>query len=120
MALDYLLTVLQTNQGLKIILLHAFNSILGTDDCNFYGDIFLAVEQTLIDSQSQIGWLHILFERLSLEWVHIKREMLDPCKYSRFTWAIKIHKYIWHALHNLWLVQNKSIHGTTFQESKDT
>ncbi len=82
-------------------------------------------EQSVIDSQSAIGWKHLIFGRLSSEWLrvqdeHVATEKLDSGKFSGKTWATQVIKHIWQRLQALWLLRNKSLHGDTFQANTAT
>jgi hypothetical protein len=119
------LVSLKTHPSITNILVRAYKSVLATGDCDFAADTYSDEEQVLVDSQSRIGWPHILFGRLSTSWsqlqkLHIKTEELDEKKYSASRWTAKVHKYIWQRLHALWLLRNTSLHGTTFTESEAT
>jgi hypothetical protein len=104
-ALSRRLVSLQTEPGLNIIFLRAFKALLGTGD-NFAipaTDAFTVSEQAVIDSQSAIGWRHLLFGRISSEWfraqdAHVATEKLDSSKSSGATWATEVTKHIWQSL----------------------
>jgi hypothetical protein len=107
------------------ILVRAFKSVLATGDCDFAEDTYSDEEQAVVDSQSRIGWPHILFGRLSsaltaMQRQHLVDEEIDQKKFSAAHWASKVHKFIWQRLHALWLLRNTALHGTTFQESEAT
>ncbi len=71
------LSLLETEPGIKIIFLRAFKSVLATGDYSIpINDpaIYSANEQAAIDSQSAIGWKHILFGRLSSKWLRVQDE----------------------------------------------
>jgi hypothetical protein len=62
-------------------------------------DSFSVDEQAVVTAQSTIGWKHILFGRLSLEWnrvqdEHVAKEKLDAGKYSGTTWITQVTKNI--------------------------
>jgi hypothetical protein len=120
------LGMLKTEPGLKIIFLRAFKALLSTGDFTIPAtDTYSDNEQRVIDSQSAIGWKHILFGRLSSEWLrvqdeHVDAAKLDKGKYSGQTWATQVTKHIWQRLLALWSLRNKSLHGDTFQENEAT
>ncbi len=119
------LVSLKTHPSITNILVRAYKSVLATGDCDFAADTYSDEEQVLVDSQSRIGWPHILFGRLStscsqLQKLHIQTEELDEKKYSASRWTAKVHKYIWQRLHSLWLLRNTSLQGSTFTESEAT
>jgi hypothetical protein len=119
------LVSLKTHPSITNILVRAYKSVLATGTCDFANDTYSADEQVLVDSQSRIGWHHIIFGRLSKAWsalqkVHIAAEEIDEKKYSASRWTAKVHKYIWQRLHALWLLRNTSLHGTTFTENEAT
>jgi hypothetical protein len=120
------LTTLHTEPGLKLIFLRAFKTLLRSGDCSFPDtDTFSDSEQAVIDSQTTIGWRHLLFGRLSSEWIraqdaHVITAKLDPDKSSGATWATLVTKHIWQQLLSLWLLRNKSLHGETHAENETT
>jgi hypothetical protein len=119
------LGTLKTSPSIINILVRAYKSVLATGDCDFAADTYSDDEQVVVDSQSRIGWPHILFGRLSSAWSvlqkeHLVREEIDQKKFSAAHWTSKVHKYIWQRLHALWLLRNTALHGTTFQESEAT
>jgi hypothetical protein len=119
------LVSLKTHPSIINILVRAYKSVLATGDCEFEGDSYSEEEQAVVDSQSRIGWPHIIFGRLSSSWSamqkqHLIDEEIDQKKFSASHWTSKVHKYIWQRLHALWLLRNTSLHGTTFQESEAT
>ena len=122
------LDLLETEPGLKIIFLRAFKSLLSTGDYTLPATDttnYSANEQAVIVSQSAIGWKHILYGRLSSEWLrsqdeHVVSNSLDSGKYSGKTWATQVTKHIWQNLLALWLLHNKSLHVDTFQENEAT
>jgi hypothetical protein len=114
---------LHTQPGLRIILLRAFRSILATGDCSFQDAVFSGDEELLVDSQTAIGWNHLLFGRFSLEWARIQEgytraEKLDPKFYNGKAWTTKVTKLIWRAFRALWLLRNADLHGITFAEGE--
>jgi hypothetical protein len=125
-ALSCRLVSLKTEPGLKIIFLRAFKALLSTGDFTISAtDTYSASEQSVVDSQSAIGWQHLLFGRLSSEWIraqdaHVATEELDPAKSSGATWATTVTKHIWQSLLALWLLRNKSLHGETHAENEAT
>jgi hypothetical protein len=109
---------LHTQPGLHIILLRAFRSILATGNCSFHDTVFSGDEELLVDSQTAIGWKHLLFGRFSLEWARIQEgytctEKLDPKFYNGKAWTTKVTKLIWRAFRALWLLRNADLHGIT-------
>jgi hypothetical protein len=109
--------------GLTYHLSAGLRSLLSTGDCSFPDAIFSAAETTLVDSQTAIGWQHIIFGRFSIEWSnmqesHARAEKLDPKIYSGKSWTTKVTKHIWRAFRALWLLRNADLHGTTFAEGK--
>jgi hypothetical protein len=125
-ALSRRLVSLKTEPGLKIIFLRAFRSILSTGDYAIPATANFSVsEQAVIDSQTAIGWRHLLFGRLSSAWVraqdaHVATEKLDPSKSSGATWATAVTQHIWQSLLALWLLRNKSLHGETHADNEAT
>jgi hypothetical protein len=114
---------LNTQPGLRIILLRAFRSLIATGDCSFHDDNFSATETVLIDSQTAIGWKHLPFGRFSIEWsriqeLHTRAKKLDPKLFSGKSWTSKVTKHMWRAFRALWLLRNADLHGTTFAEGE--
>ena len=57
-------------------------------------------EQAVVDSQTSIGWSHLLFGRLSSKWIRVQdayvaAEELSSEKYSGKAWASQVIKHIW-------------------------
>jgi hypothetical protein len=76
-----------------------------------------------MDSQTAIGWKHLIFGHFSLAWaciqeVHTCAKKLDPKFYNGKAWTTKVTKHIWRAFCALWLLRNANLHGTTFAEGK--
>jgi hypothetical protein len=108
------LITLHTQPGLRTILLRAFRSLLSIGDCSFPDAIFSATETTLVDSQTAIGWQHIIFGCFSIEWSnmqesHARAEKLDPKLYSGKSWTAKVTKHIWRAFRALWLLTSTGL-----------
>jgi hypothetical protein len=77
----------------------------------------------VVDSQSHIGWKHLLFGRLSKEWArvqhnHIHSEELDPDKFSGDSWGTKVIQQLWTGFLSLWTERNKALHGITHEENE--
>jgi hypothetical protein len=125
-ALARRLDSLSTEPGLKLIFLRAFKSLLSSGTFTpLPSDTFSPTEQTVVDSQSVIGWHHLLFGRLSSAWIqaqdaHVIEAKLDPSKSSGSSWAILVLQHIWKSLLALWLLRNKSLHGDTHSENEAT
>jgi hypothetical protein len=98
-ALSHCLVLLKTEHGLKIIFLRAFKALLTTGNFAIPATATVsASEQAVVDSQSAIGWQHLLFGCLSKSWLsaqdaHIAAEALDPSKSSGATWATAVTKH---------------------------
>jgi hypothetical protein len=85
--------------------------------------VFSGDKQALVQAQTTIGWHHLLYGCLASDWstiqtCHVKNSNLNPQKYSGAKWASGLIKYLWQSLHQLWETHNKSLHGTTFEESQ--
>ena len=87
---------LQTQPGLKLIVFYTFKSILSSSKCDSFSDSsFSDTEQTLIDSQTEMGWQHLLFWQFSSEWAslqdqHINTKNLDKWHLSSAKWISKV------------------------------
>jgi hypothetical protein len=119
------LSALHTHPGLQLLLLRAFADVLTTGDCDFFGAQLDPDESRLIESQTSIGWPHLLCGRFSVEWAMIQDQYIDDNEidrkhFSGLAWTIKVTQHIWRALHSLWKLRNTALHGTTFTESEAT
>jgi hypothetical protein len=114
---------LNTQPGLKLIILRAFKSLLSSGACDFADSVFSANESLVVTSQAAIGWKHLIYGRCSSEWAriqekHARAEKLDSKLFTGKSWTRKVIRYFWHAFQDLWKVRNTDLHGTTFAEGE--
>jgi hypothetical protein len=77
-------------------------------------------EQTVVTSQTAIGWKHFLFGRLSVEWAQAQRLYIvtagqNADKYSGHAWTAKIITHLWRAILAHWSTRNEALHGKAAQ-----
>ena len=72
---------------------------------------------TLVESQSSIGWNQLIFGRWSQLWAHhqlehLRRNNITITTYNHGTgWSTKIILLIWTHFHEAWIIRNQALHG---------
>jgi hypothetical protein len=117
---------LQTQPGLKLIVFCTFKSILSSSKCdNFSDSSFSDTEQTLIDSQTEIGWQSLLFGNFPQSGQVYKMNTSMPKTLTSGTSSVssgspRSPQHIWQALHILWTLYNTRLHGSSFEKNDAT
>ncbi len=116
-SLRTLLISLITQMDLQLLLLQGLEAALLDPNYSMTATNRNPHLETLVHSQNDIGWSHLLRGRFSHHWVdiqqaHINRDAsIDSKTHTGSRWLKKVLHHVWSHLYLAWKLRNADLHG---------